>query len=655
LIHFYKRIKMKLTRRKMPKFSDVEYDVKLICGKKIFSSHRLLLAASSHFLKDIIQEASEESSGELLTILLPDFDQQEVGNLLSILYNTKDANVDEDMHTYARTEPTNMSPLFSQLRIGETPMKAPSVLLQQKKMSLREKVEDSLPQSVVDTANSDEVYQQILDMAVERLVNGSWVKLNVSLKKDAMDSQDTYSEFTCQNCLKDLVRCINQNVPHCKECNPCSGCNVEEYPMVDVTTTPVDLVDNSLPISNPTVIPSVVDSCSDAPVECSKDQTVKCDLCGKSMTKSNYQKHMKLHIDRQPHMCDQCPARYSDKRYLKKHVARNHSESTNSDTEPKSHVCDVCDEVFPSARFLTMHSKEKHFKVLPFKCQYCEKGFIKKQGLDKHEMLHRGEKQFECALCGEGFYLKRALITHIGKVHPGVVLIKCFHCSETFDSIDERSEHMEAAHPYVTVRPKEILDLYDGSIVGAEKTFVCEVCNKAFAQKHYLKGHMRVHTGERPYKCSQCEKTFTQLSTLSKHMPTHTGKWPFTCDLCPKGFAKRSELDHHQAKHGGKKIVKCELCEKMFYSVKCMRRHIKLYHGAEKAFPCDLCGEAFTRNKYLMSHMTKFHKLTKQIVCPECLKVFSTQYSLNRHLSKVHDIVKSEVIIEEQESSEPTM
>ena len=47
---------------------------------------------------------------------------------------------------------------------------------------------------------------------------------------------------------------------------------------------------------------------------------------------------------------------------------------------------------------------------------------------------------------------------------------------------------------------------------------ICPECNKAFKQKHHLREHMRIHSGEKPHQCFSCGKRFRHSGSYSQHM-----------------------------------------------------------------------------------------------------------------------------------------
>eukprot|EP00066_Takifugu_rubripes_P021910 XP_011611176.1 PREDICTED: zinc finger protein 845-like [Takifugu rubripes] len=295
---------------------------------------------------------------------------------------------------------------------------------------------------------------------------------------------------------------------------------------------------------------------------------------------------------------------------------------------------------------------KKPKEKIRYHCSVCSKEFPHAYKLERHELIHTGEKPYSCSICGRRFNQKGNLKTHY-KVHfghkGGVDIAREFkpdesHLSEYLKSLPGESKIKSTLHclecgkkcesqsalqaHHVTTHTKKTGEAEAAECRSASLVF-CRRCGAQFTDKEKLEEHMKTHIKEKRYSCPDCGKKFINESYIQVHQRIHTGEKPFLCSECGRGFHTASSLKLHEMRHSGERPYACSICGKTFRINSYLTAHYQT-HIKDRPFVCSVCGKGYSRAEELKVHH-RLHTGERPYECGQCGKRFIYRQGLRQH------------------------
>ena len=175
-----------------------------------------------------------------------------------------------------------------------------------------------------------------------------------------------------------------------------------------------------------------------------------------------------LYEEEKPYNCWKCDRAFSDLLGYERHLYYHEKKQTK-------HMCDICGYGTNSLTTAEVHANS-HAGIKPFSCDFCDRIFSLKTGLESHIKSQHTEDTTErliCQICGKKFKYTTSLNVHIKRTHD----------------------------------------------TSYNPSFSCDQCSYQTHTRQRMESHMRFHGANSKEKmCSLCGKASLSMNTLRKHM-----------------------------------------------------------------------------------------------------------------------------------------
>ncbi|XP_064211397.1 ras-responsive element-binding protein 1 isoform X1 [Tribolium castaneum] len=366
----------------------------------------------------------------------------------------------------------------------------------------------------------------------------------------------------------------------------------------------------------------------------------------------------------------------------------------------RKYVCPICDTMLTSQHEFTLHIRSHNNETEAqddkgFTCRICFKVLSSSSSLDRHVLVHSGERPFHCRYCGDTFTtngnMHRHMRTHSHKADN-------YESDASTDSGSSKSTEFNNNKVESKKRKLEASDHANKRTENASdcesQFYKCPVCERTdFDSIVALEAHLEDNHPDYPAKCGQCNQLFQNNKLLTIHRNTvhssgnkrHTvagfkdltfvdfssEKFPyiaryeceknlhtasdgltFQCKTCTRAFPCSSSLEIHQKdcqnQYNGLDLTKTQVSDKEIRRNEFFARLNLQDNSPEKFVPPPQISETSTklRQQLLAKVMTNDSKDLADI---QSIISMTTNGSLLQQLQTKSDLAQQETQRSEQE------
>ncbi|XP_040921551.1 ras-responsive element-binding protein 1 isoform X2 [Toxotes jaculatrix] len=293
--------------------------------------------------------------------------------------------------------------------------------------------------------------------------------------------------------------------------------------------------------------------------------------------------------------------------------SRNARRNQDTKEDSSACICPLCDKSCQTQHQLTMHIRQHNADTgaTDHSCSICGKCLSSASSLDRHMLVHSGERPYKCSICGQTFTTNGNMHRHM-KIHekdPASGLLPVSPPSPTKrrrPSVKRRQgpeEENGEEPPSKKVVDDAAAEESAAVLRGSEEELLpCPICFKTCNSRLELDAHMDTHP-DTALRCDLCCLSFRTHRGLLRHnagvhklLPQDPNGRPFIQNnpSIPTGFNDLAFIDFSCKKFAHIAQVWCETN---------LRRCISKFHR----FVCDCCDKAFPLRSALELHKTTSH------------------------------------------------
>ena len=288
---------------------------------------------------------------------------------------------------------------------------------------------------------------------------------------------------------------------------------------------------------------------------------------------------LKKHVVSKNHMKEHFEPIHEKKKLFKERVQikeepKSSENETNLVLEKVLYRCGICDSILETKIILDQHYNASYHETL-FTCEKCEYSFSQKGNLKLHvesvqegkkptkndgekhiDSVHEKKRPFKCEICNKHFLKRNHMTEHVRFIHEKKNLFKCDICDYGSSRKGDWKKHVAAKHPM-----KENVE----PIHEKKKLFKCGISD--YGSSSDLKKHVvSVHEEQKHVISAHEEK---------KHVVSaHEEKKPVV--------SAHEKKKHAVSDHEEKKALKCKKCLFICSTKYFMKKHVDSVHENKK-------------------------------------------------------------------------